>query len=91
MTYHYSGGVPVSGTWCNKFEIINGSYDIHLKFSVNGSEKEKETVSIQEGLSYSIDTEIGFGSCYGSNSSTIELSSTSASNSRTLSLDCASN
>ena len=89
LTYRYSSGVLVGGTWYNKFEVINGSGEVHLKFSVNGSNRENETVTVQEGLNYSVGAIISFGSCSNSNSSTVILSSNSASNSRTLTLDCA--
>ncbi len=90
LTYSYSGGVPSGGTWYNKFEVISGSGDILLKFSVNGSKKETKTVTVQEGLIYKVRVTVSFGNCSSSNSSTVELSSTSASNSRKLTIDCAS-
>ncbi len=80
-------GILVGGTWYNKFEVINGSGDIHFKVHVNGDKRETKTVSVQEGLSYKIGVSVSFGSC-GNSSSTAELSTTSAASPRQLKLDC---
>ena len=90
ITYSYSGGVPSGGTWYNKFEVISGSGNVYLKIAVNGSNKATETITAQEGLTYKVKVVVSFGNCSNSNSSTVELSSTSATNSRKLKVDCAS-
>jgi len=87
LTYRYSSGILVGGTWYNKFEVTNGSGDVHFKVYVNGDKRETKTVSVQEGLKYSVGVSVSFGSC-GNSSSTAKLSTTSASDPRQLILDC---
>ncbi|MFC1550880.1 hypothetical protein ACFL46_06280, partial [Candidatus Neomarinimicrobiota bacterium] len=79
VSYTYSGGVRSGCTWYNKFEVISGSGDIHLKFSVNGNKQKTETASVQEGTRYTVRTKISFSGCTSSASSTVKLSSTSVS------------
>lgn len=90
LVYHYRSGVLIRGTWLNKFEVIDGSGDIQLKILVNGSKKETEIATVQEGLTYKVSVAVGWSNCSYSNSSTVTLSSTSASDSRKLKLDCSS-
>lgn len=90
FTYRYSYGILVGGTWYNEFEVTSGSGDITFKVYVNGSKKETETTTVEEGLVYKISVSVTFGDCYGSNSSTAEIRSSSADINRSLKVDCGS-
>lgn len=87
-SYRYNSGVIVGGTWYNKFEVTDGSGDVTFKVYVNGSKEKSQTFTVEEGLEYHISIIVSTASCWGSNSSTAELKSSSVSSPRQLKTDC---
>ncbi len=88
FNYSYMYGTIVGGTWYNYFKVTNGSGDVTFKIYVNGSKKESITVTVEEGLSYSISIKVTIGRCWGSNSSNAEIKSSSVDTPKILNTDC---
>lgn len=90
FTYNYAYGTIVGGTWYKKFEVVDGSGDITFKGYVNNSKEITETFTVEEGLTYKLRMTVSFGNCWGNNSATAEIRSSSAKENVSLQVDCKS-